>query len=248
MLALVLLLAGAAAAPATLSKADETALFTAACGWLDLGGVDAADRTCGKPWENHWTSVRSGRFFQGDGEWLVSLEQFCLGRCRGTTFAAVRASDGWRQIARQDDLVTDDCLTLKGDDGWDRVACLTTEGPRQGSEAHALRIVSFRSSTPSLTLMEKVHGHECELAEPPEKAEFDADRLYDLTAGEAGSDTVLTVQLTVQRAQCDRDTDVPDAQDLGTHLLRFVRSGGNVVPDAPTAVLIDDLGWKPDVP
>ncbi|MET0554481.1 MAG: hypothetical protein ABW221_15660 [Vicinamibacteria bacterium] len=63
-----------------------------------------------------------------------------------------------------------------------------------------------------------------------------------------GAETMLTVRLEVVRTECDRDTPDPDlnATSRGAHLLRFVRSGSGVVPDPPTAVLIDELGWKPE--
>lgn len=247
MLRLALLLAAQAGAPA-LSPSDQTALFTAACGWLETGGVDVAERTCAAPSSNRWTAVRPGRFAEGDGEWLVSLEEPCLGHCRGTTFAARRTTDGWRSVGREDDVVSDECLTLRGPDGWDRVACLETEGPKQGFLAHSLRVLSLRPGVPSRTLLEKDHGGECWLAEPPEKAEFDDDGLSDLAPGEPGSDTVLTLRLAVVRGECDREVEDPQetATVRGTHTLRFVRSGDDVVPDAPSAVLIDELGWKPE--
>ena len=243
MLALVLVLA------VELSPADRNALLTAACSWADDARAEAAKQRCAPPSDLVWSTARSGRFVAGDGEWLVSLAGPCIGGCPGVTYVARKTGGRWTQLASDERLVTGACVTVRGlTDGWDRVACLGSAGPHQGFMAEWLDLRSYAKDAQERQLLFKEHGGECFLAEPPAKAEYDGDELSSLRPGEEGSDTALTVRLTVRRAGCDRTVDDPGARATvrGEHVLRFVRRGTDVVQDEATAALVTRHGWVPE--
>ena len=250
-LALVVAVAPAllsAADPPQLSRADEAALLTAACSWADDSKADVAKRRCAAPSDLEWSSARPGRFVQGDGEWLVSLAGPCIRGCPGVTFIARRTGGRWTTVGGDEQLVTESCVTVRGfADGLDRVACAGAAGPHQGSMAVFVDVRRYAEDASDDRLLYKEHGGECFFAEPPATAEFDDDELSALSPGDAGSDTALTVRLTVRRAECDRSVENPEARATvrGEHVLRFVKRGNEVVPDAATAALVEQYGWRP---
>ena len=194
-----------------------------------------AKRRCAAPSDLEWSSARPGRFVQGDGEWLVSLAGPCIRGCPGVTFIARKTGGRWTTLGGDEQLVTESCVTVRGlADGLDRVACAGAAGPHQGSMAVFVDVRRYAKDASDDQLLYKEHGGECFFAEPPAKAEFDGDELSDLSPGDAGSDTALTVRLTVRRAECDRTVEDPEARATvrGEHVLRFVKRGNAVVPDA----------------
>ena len=66
----------------------------------------------------------------------------------------------------------------------------------------------------------------------------------DLRVGDDGK--TLTVRLKIRAAPCDKAH--PDGHgaiaDRAEHLLRFVREGEQLVPDAATKALIERYGWN----
>jgi hypothetical protein len=192
---------------------------------------------------------------KGDGEWLVSLAGPCIGGCPGVTFVARQQGGRWVQVAADpggpidERLVTDACVTVRGlADGWDRIACRVSAGPHQGFMTELLELRAYAKDVPERQLLFKEHGGECTLGDPAARVEYDGDVLSGLSAGEAGSDTALTVTLTVRRARCAPGVEDPEAQATvrATHVLRFVRRGNDVVLDAATAAIVTRHGWLPE--
>lgn len=243
----LLSLAMNAASAAGLPESERTALFEAACRWSGASGADVAAQRCSAPSELTWSSLHTGNFVEGEGEWLVSLAGPCIGGCPGVSFVARKTAQGWRRLHEDADLVTDECAVVRLADGRDRVACLGAAGPNQGFMTQWLVLREYGGKGAVTQLLHKESGGECSLAATPD-AEYDGDELSGLAAGRGGSDALLTVKLTVRRAPCTAGDDSPEAQASirGTHVLRFVQRGGELVPEAPTAALIERLGWSPE--
>jgi hypothetical protein len=226
----------------------EASLLRVACSWADGSRADVAKQKCTAPSELEWSSARRGRFVERDGEWLVSLASPCIGGCSGVTFVARRAAGGWTKLYQEEGLVSDGCVPVRGlADGYERVACVGSAGPHMGGMAEWLAVDGYADEGSRVQVLYKDQGAECLFAEPPAKAEYDGDDLSDLTAGEAGSDVAFTIRLTVRRAECDQTVEDPEslATVRGEHVLRFVKRGNAVVPDDPTAALVDRHGWTP---
>lgn len=245
-------LPASAAENRVLSPPDRDALLTAACSWTDGARAETAKQRCAPPSDLVWSTARPGRFVAGDGEWLVSLAGPCIGGCPGVTFVARQQAGRWVRVFDEPDerLVTDACVTVRGlADGWDRVACLVGAGPNQGFMTELLELRAWAKGVPERQLLFKEHGGECTLGDPSARVEYDGDELSHLAAGAAGTDTALTVRLTVKRARCaaSRDDDPEKRATVrGTHTLRFVRRGNDVVQDAATAALVTKHGWLPE--
>lgn len=226
----------------------EASLLRIACSWADGSRADVAKRKCAAPSELEWSSARRGRFVERDGEWLVSLASPCIRGCSGVTFVARRAAGTWTKLYQEEGLVSGDCVSVRGlADGFERVACVASAGPHMGGMAEWLVVDGYADEGSSVQVLYKDQGAECLFAEPPAKAEYDGDDLSDLTAGEAASDVAFTIRLTVRRAECDQTVEDPEslATVRGEHVLRFLKRGSAVVPDEPTAALIDRYGWTP---
>lgn len=255
---LLALAVGAAASAPSLSPADQAAIMKVLCGGQmekDAQGWicrDPGTDDFGQPWEQRWAGARRGRFAAREDEWLVSLRRACVGGfCPAEAYILRKVGGRWRQTheLQVDRGIDDECLQLGGmSDGFDRLACLDWSGPNQGFMFGRLSLRSFAGGTETTTpLMTKSQGGECFLADPhlPERHE-DALTLQSPTA--ADPQAAFTAILQIRRGPCDpkeREKDVV-MTDGARHVLRFLRRGNAVVPDAATAAILDAEGWTPD--
>jgi hypothetical protein len=259
MIAAAIVFAAAAAAPAVapttvatpaLSAVDEAAIMQLLCdgelsrdarGWVcrDEETIDGNG-----PWEQRWHSAWPGRFIQHANEWLVTRFRTCDFRyCPFDSHVVRKVRAKWQVVKEleMDDGPGPACVRLAGGGtALDRLACLDASGPNQGFLFERLRVLSFAGGEVSeQLLLAHAQGGECFL-DPPEK-EMRADEVEII--GDDGK--TLTVSLKIQAAPCDAAT--PEGHGAivarGAHVLRFVREGERLVPDAATKELIERHAW-----
>ena len=254
----IALTAGASASRApALSPTEQAAIMRVLCdgelekdaqGWIcrDPGTDDF-----GQPWEQRWLSAWRGRFVVRPDEWLVSLERPCMGSfCPREAYILRKVRGTWRRTheLQVDKGIDDDCLPLGGmADGFDRLVCLDTAGPHQGFMFERLSVRSFAGGEEKTQpLMQKSQGGECFLSDPGLPEHHD-DVLTLSREAAPDRQAAFTAHLQVRRGPCDparRDKDVPVVVK-SQHVLRFIRRGNDVVPDAATAAIIQAEGWSP---
>jgi hypothetical protein len=247
---------GTAAAPPSLSATDEAAIMRLLCegtlardarGWVctDTETTDGAE-----PGQQRWHSAWRGRFVEHPGEWIVTLSRTCDFRyCPFDSHVVRKVGGRWRRerpLRLEEDIeyeigIGDDCVLLAGTKGGlDRLACLDASGPHQGFVFERLRVLSFADGeVAEQLLMARGQGGECFL-DPPGK-EVRADDVALL----ADDGRALTVRLRVRAGPCDRSQ--PDGNGpialRAEHVLRFVRDGAALKPDAATAEILQRYDW-----
>src|SRR5688572_11082308 len=249
--------AGTRAMP-SLPPTDQAAIMKVLCddelekdaqGWVCRHpGTDDSD----EPWEERWAGAHRGRFVARPGEWLVSLRRTCIGGfCPPHAHILRKVSGRWRVTheLQVDKGIDEQCLQLGGmADGFDRLVCLDWTGPNQGFMFGRLSLRSFEGGTETTTpLMTKEQGGECFLARPDLPEQQD-DRLTLERATRSYPGTAFTAILQIRRGPCDpnaRDKDVV-VTEKATHVLRFLRRGNTVAPDAATAAILKAEDWSPD--
>lgn len=246
-----------AAAPA-LTPSDQAAIMKALCtdelkkdekGWVC---VEPPVEEGGDPVERRWLTARRGRFVVHPDEWLVSIDLGC-GRmgCEGDTHVFRKLRGRWRRTHTFElfPALGDNCTPFGGmPDGLERLVCLDFSGPHQGFMSQRVAVLSFAGGEPKVdALTQKDRGGECFLERPG--PEHKGDVLTVERGKPTDTDVAFTVRLEMRRAPCVG----PDSNDdghgpmtvKGTHVLRFIRRGNDVVPDSASGEIIAAEDWAP---
>lgn len=248
MNALLLAIVLSGSSPA-LAAPDQRAILKALC----EGQVaqDAEGLVCrvgeDRDADLRWSTAIPGRFVAADDEWLVSLALPCIGGCRGQTYVVRKSGRKWTKLVEAETLVDGACVVLRGaPDGLLRVACTHSAGPQFGGMTEWLDVAWFAGGEAhDRTLFRKDQGGECWTAQPPQKTEYHGDSISDIATG--SGPVALTARLTVIRLpDCDATIEDPGSRATvrGTHDLRFVWRGGDIVADEATAALLTRFDWE----
>jgi hypothetical protein len=216
-------------------------------GWTcSIEDADEYDRFA----ELHWSTAMQGHWIERDGEWLVTVTGVCRQGCPLMSYVFINNENGWIKEKEFEGGIHAGCIKAGGfADGLDRAVCVDSAGPFQGFMAQSLVVRSFAGGTESaVELAYSEQGGECYLAHPPDKAEFRNDEVIDLTPGEPGSEIAFTATLELHRLdKCDSTIEDPEKRAVikGRHILKFMKRGNQVVPDAETKAIIDQSDWTP---